>query len=503
MVLLAINSAGSEQTKTQRVEGRMKRSLLFFAVAGVFGIGLLGSGSAAGQTRPSCGTQLDGNYAIKIIGARSDTGTPATGDPQPIPIAAVGVFHADGHCNITGGELIENDGGNFTGPTVTSGPASSGITVFSGSSSPNLTGSYFFNSDNAGILTLTDSSKGSLGTVTFAIAIERGNAEFRGPRLNAGDPVSILGEKQAPVTTAQFITSSSFLCDGSGLPSSILGLGYEALGGTMDANLDPETGTTIEAGGSLLYNSNNGYLQGPIIGNMGQRPGGGAFQCDFEETLLSPPSIVGGTENADLLLVPKSNCFIAGDYNTSSVLWGSTNQNAFLIVTGGNGLEGGGSPFSGIASCTAGPRVDGHNTLVPASATLVASAINPHPSKTLILTNGTGKPFNSTNLTGSGPAFTSGAVQIDAAVVGPIVIDGVTYLPCANIGANAVPANNPLIGNGQPLGTNACFMTLTNSGTSCTTGSPLTGTLTIVGNDAPIIGGVQTTVGDTVPVTCE
>ena len=68
----------------------MKRSLLFFAVAGVFGIGLLGSGSAAGQTRPSCGTQLDGNYAIKINGARSDTGTPATGDPQPIPIAAVG-----------------------------------------------------------------------------------------------------------------------------------------------------------------------------------------------------------------------------------------------------------------------------------------------------------------------------------------------------------------------------------------------------------------------------
>jgi hypothetical protein len=477
----------------------MKRSLLFFAIAGVFGIGLLGSGPAAGQTLPSCGTQLNGNYAIKIIGAQTDTGTPATGDPQPVPIAAVGVFHADGHCNITGGELIENDGGKFTGPTV-----SSGISVFSGSSSPNLLGSYFFNSDNAGILTLTDSSKGSLGTATFAIAIERGNAEFRGPRLDGGDPVSIIGEKQAPVTTAQFTTSSSFLCDGRGLPSSILGLGYLALGGTMDANLDPETGTTIEAGGTLFYNSNNGYVQSPIIGDFGQELGGGAFLCDFEETLLSPPSIVGGTENADLsILSDLANCPIQGDYNTSSVLWGSTNQNAFLIVTGGNGIEESGLPFSGIASCTAGPRVDGHNTLLPASATLVASAINPHPSKTLILTNGTGKPFNDTNLTGSGPAFTSGAVQIEPNVSGPVVIDGVTYFPCGSSGPTEVPANNPLIGNGQPLGTNACFIMLTNSGTSCTTGSPLTGTLTVVGNDSAIVQGTQTTVGDTVPVTCE
>ena len=73
------------------------------------------------------------------------------------------------------------------------------------------------------------------------------------------------------------------------------------------------------------------------------------------------------------------------------------------------------------------------------------------------------------------------------------MIGGVTYFACSNSGPSEVPANNPLIGNGLPLGTNTCFIALTNSGTPCTTGSPLTGTLTIVGNDNAIFQGTQTT----------
>jgi hypothetical protein len=475
----------------------MKRIYLLFALAGAFGMTVMGSASSVWAACPAgtVGTQLNGNYAVKIVGALTDTGTPATGDPQPKPLAAVGVFDADGNCDITGGELIVNKDGSIDGPAKDADPYSS-ITAFSGSLSANLSGSYSFDKNNFGTLTLIDTKSASLGSVTYLIAIERGNQAFHGARSNPGDPVSITGNKQATVTSAQFAQSFSFLCDSVGLPNNGLGLGYNGVSGMLDANLDPETGTNIEAGGLFVYNNNNGYVQSPS-GNGGQNfpPGGGAFACAFDETLLGTQSLVDGTENADWATDnTDGNCaYFDGDaFQTSLVLWGSANQNAFMITTGGYGI-----PFAGVDTCAAGVRVVGRNTLVPASVTLTSTLLNPHPSQTLLLTNNTGKPLNFSNITGTGVAFTSGDVTLNP---NPAVVGGVTYIGCGPQGE--LPPTNPLplYGNAENI-TNPCAITVTNSGPPCTT--TLTGTLTIAGNDAKITGGTQTTVGDTVPVTCK
>jgi hypothetical protein len=495
----------------------VKHTQLIFAFVGVFAMVFAADSSALAGCRVGTGSLLNGNYAIRIGGAETDTGTPATGDPQPVPIAAIGVIHADGNCDITGGELIENDGGVFTSPTVDTDGTDLGVPAFSGSLSANLTGSYFFANDNLGVLTLIDSTSSSMGTVSFFIAIERGNAEFRGARSSAGDPLSILGEKQATVTSTQFYQSFSFLCEGVALGPSTFGLGYDTMAGTWEANLDPETNTTIEAGGTLFLNLNNGYIQSPKLGNegFGIIPSGG-FACPFagspflNSVVLGTPSVADGTENTSLLNM--FNIFAGGSCSPGTpnqfgpeiswVLWGSANQSAFMLPTGG--FTDFGQNFAGVSVCSAGAKVvAGRNTLVPGSIDLIATRSNLHPSKTLLLTNGTGKPLDYTSITGSGPAFTSGAVTISSAA--NAVFGTTAYPACLTAPANnqislvSINPFSPLPYAGQ--GGNPCEITLINSGTSCI-GSPQTGTLTINANDNVIIGGTQTTAGDTVPVTC-
>ncbi len=82
----------------------MKRNFLLLGLAGAFGMALLGSASKALAqcATGTVGTQLNGNYAIKVLGAQVDFGT--AGDPAPAPLAGIGVFNADGACDITGGE---------------------------------------------------------------------------------------------------------------------------------------------------------------------------------------------------------------------------------------------------------------------------------------------------------------------------------------------------------------------------------------------------------------
>lgn len=162
----------------------MKRNFLLLGLAGAVAMALLGSASKAIAqcAAGTVGTQLNGNYAIKILGAQMDGGTP--GDPTPAPIAGIGVFHADGACDITGGELIYNDNGTFTGPTTDPSPLTS-ITAFTGSLSANIdpaSSFYFFNSNNQGVLVLSDSVSGNV--FAFGIAMALGNAEFRGARIN-------------------------------------------------------------------------------------------------------------------------------------------------------------------------------------------------------------------------------------------------------------------------------------------------------------------------------
>ncbi len=434
----------------------MKRNSLLLALAGAFAMALLGSASKALAqcAAGTVGTQLSGNYAIKVLGAQVDFGTP--GDPAPAPIAGIGVFNADGSCGITGGEFIYNDDGNFTGPGTDPGPLA-GITAFTGSLSANIdpaSSFYYFNSNNQGVLVLSDSASGNV--FAFGIAMASGNAEFRGARINGtgpgiaavphanissgppsipnsspGDPVSIVGEKQAAVTDAQFQNPVAINFDGvSGGVNGAgpYGLGYIPVSGQVQVNAG-----FVDGGGNLFYNYNGGTIDGsPILG-------GRAFVCDFTETFLSTPSTVDGTENTEAVFNGDFGCVLSGmDNETSSVLWGSANQYAFVMTTGAYG-----APYTGISIGQADKSTIAGLDHAVGSLLSIKSAT----PKTLTITNDTAEPLNITSIAGSGGAFTSGAVTIGGT--------------CPNPGD--VPSNNVLNGPGS------CTVVLSDSGVSCDT----------------------------------
>lgn len=453
----------------------MKRNFLTLALVGACSLALLGSASKALATcAPKVSDLPAGNYAFLITGAVTDLSV--AGDPAPQPIAAIGVFHSNGACDVTGGEMIENIGGTFSGP-ATIIPGAQPVLGFSGSLSANVVGGYNYNTDNTGILVLVDTSTGE--TFQFGVANEIGNTEARGDRINAGDPVSILIEKQATVTLAQFGfsalgTNSALSIGGLGEPASLLGLGYGATAGTVSENLDPETGTTYKAGGDLFYNNNNG-----VIGGSQAFPPG-AFVCDFNQTLTSTPSTVDGTQNLNASFISAFGCPLSGAANeTSSVLWGTGNNRAFILVTGGNGTT-----YHGVAAGTAGASLASLDTIT-ASTIMVATVSVPHPSKTITITNGRGRPLN--------------IASFSLSNLPDVTITGGT---CTT--PEAVPSNNALIPAVFPAGTNTCTVILTNSGPSCNTGANLeVGTLNVNGNDHTIISCTQTATGCTAKVTCE
>ena len=465
----------------------MKRNFLTFALAGAFCAALVGSAwssaSATGCPAGKVSYLPAGNYAFLITGDQTDTaGTP--GDPAPQPIAAIGVFVSDGLCDVTGGEMIEDTGGTFSGPaTIIPGPPP--VLGFSGSpiigGGGNVVGGYNYNTDNTGILELIDLSTGE--TFQFGVANEVGNTEARGDRINPGDPVSILIEKQPAVTLAEFGfsaagTSSAFEIGGLGEPGSLLGLGYGTTAGTVSENLDPETLSTLVAGGDLDYNNNNGYITG--VGQVFP-PGGGAFVCDFNQSLTSAPSTADGTQNTNAGFTSGFGCPLSGAANeTSSVLFGTGNNRAFIIVTGGNGTA-----FSGVSAGTAGAALESIDTITP-TATLVTSVANPHPSATITITNGRGRPLNFT-----GFALSAGLPDV--------TITGGT---CTSPGfANA---NNALIPAVFPAGTNTCTVIVTDTGVKCTPAGVTheTGTLTVQGNDHSIISCTQGPTGCTSNINC-
>ena len=457
----------------------MKRTFLTLALAGAFGLALLGSASAslAATCPPGTVSYLPvGNYAFLMTGAVTDT-TGTGADPWPLPIAAIGVFHSTGTCSIDTGEMVEDSGGTFSGPAVII-PSVPPVVGFGGA---NLAGGYEYNTDNTGTLELIDFSTGE--TFIFGVANEVGNTEARGDRINPGDPVSILIEKQAVVTAAQFGESAAGMNSAlniSGLATGgPLGLGYGATAGTVSENLDPETVTSFVAGGDLFYNNNNGWITG--IGQV-IPPGGGAFVGDFNEFLTSVPSLVDGTQNTDAVFTSAFGNPLAGAHDeTSSVLWGTGNNRAFILVTGvGTG------PFPGISSGVAGASLATIDTVTP-TATLVASALNPHPSATITIKNGRGRPLNIASF------------ALSASLPDVTITPGGTCTTPAS-----VPANNALIGSAFPVGTNTCTVIVQDTGSSCTSSGPLheTGTMTLVGNDHTIISCTQNATGCTMNINC-
>jgi hypothetical protein len=264
----------------------MKRIFLSFALAGAFVMALLGSASKAMATCGAgiVGAAVKGNYAIKIVGAEIDTG--AGGDPAPNPIVGIGVIALDGACDVTGGELIFNDGGTFTGPAHDASPRNA-VVAFSGSLSANISPgtSYALNANNTGFLTLVDTAGGLNGGfgVVFGITVEAGGAEFRGVRLTAGTaagtpppndaPLTILGERQGSatpgtpaLTTSTFESTRAISCDTVGISGNSFGLGYQPVSGVeAEYRFSPVGSPSIVINSNLWFNNNGGTINGSTV----------------------------------------------------------------------------------------------------------------------------------------------------------------------------------------------------------------------------------------------
>ena len=484
----------------------MKRIFLSFALSSAFGLALLGSASKAIATcaTGTVGAAIHGNYAIKIVGAGVDTG--AAGDPKPNPMVGVGVIALDGACDVTGGELIFNDGGTITGPS-NDAPPRNAVVAFSGSLSANISAgtSYSLNTNNTGFLTLTDTTGGMNGgyPVTFGITVESGGAEFRGVRMNGGTaagpppvndaPLTILGERQGSatpgtplLTTATFESPFAILCDTVGTTSTGLGLGYQPLSGDVQEHPFPPVGsTTIGIDSNLWFNNNGGTINGsPTL----VPPNGGAYLCDLGGEHLGAPSLVDGTQNTDALFENSFGCPIGANTDSSWVLWGSSYQNAFTILTGEQVAGGGFVPVTSVSSCTAGKTiVGGTDHVVPAAVTLHSTGA----PETITITNDSAGPLDYASITLSsalsgfvtitgGTCTTSaGSIHSDNLAFGPgscTIILADTGIPCAATGANHI--------------------------TGSATPGPGLGTLTVALNDHLIAGATEDTNGAEVAVTC-
>lgn len=482
----------------------MRRIFLSFALAGAFGMALMGSASKAMATctTGTVGAAIKGNYAIKIVGADVDTG--AAGDPKPNPIVGVGVIVLDGACDVTGGELIFNDGGTITGPAHDASPRNA-VVAFSGSLSANISAgtSYNLNTNNTGFLTLTDTTGGMNGgnPVTFGITVESGGAEFRGVRTNGGTaagsppandaPLTILGERQGSatpgspaLTTMTFESPFSILCDTVNTTSAGLGLGYQPLSGAVQERPFPPVGSTSIVIDSNLWFNNNG---GTINGSTFVPPNGGAYLCDLGGDILGAPSLVDGTQNTDAVIEANFSCPARANTLSSWVLWGSSYQSAFTILTGTNVGEGF-VPVTSVSSCTAGKTiVGGTDRLAPTAVTLHSTGA----PETITITNDSPGPLDYASIT------------LSSALSGFVTITGGT----CTTSAGSIPSDNLAFGPG------ICTITLADTGTPCAatganhiTGSatpgPGLGTLRIALNDHLIAGATEDANGAEVAVTC-
>jgi hypothetical protein len=436
----------------------MKRSFLSIALAGAMGLGMLASASSASAV---CTQLASKNFAIRLVGAQIDSGSAS--DPAPNPIAAVGIIavSASPACTITG-KIIYNDGGTFTAPTT------SPYAQFNGSD--NLSGSVSLSAtQNEGTMTLVQSG-GGLGTGNFAIYAETGNAEFRGARIDSSaDPLGITGEHQvaiaapvAPATiSAAFITNAAFSFEGGAAePGNILGFGEGAVAGDVDANLDPSGSGVADAGGSLVYNNDGGTINGSTPF--------GPFPCDFDQAYVDTNDTLGYEETSATFNGDFGCPLATAADQTSSVIWGTSNQNAFIITTGANG-----APFAAVSTGVASKTTQFHVAISPGAATVHSTGA----PVTLTVTDGLGKPFDysSIALSGSLTGFVTDSTST-----------------CSTSGGD-VAATNPMA-----PGANTCTIVLINSGTPCAAAGPdhVTGTVSIVG------GTNTVTPSSTIAVTC-
>ncbi len=153
-----------------------------------------------------------------------------------------------------------------------------------------------------------------------------------------------------------------------------------------EQHLDPETGTTLEGGGTIFFNVDGGY-DCDIV------PGVKVFPSSLIATSIPPCwTLDAGQDGTEL-----TSAALNGDYSdplsgaafqTAAVLYGATNSSAYVATTGSAG-----APAHGLAIANSTKAImAGSDT--GAGVVLVASASNPHPSKTITITNGSTEPLD-------------------------------------------------------------------------------------------------------------
>jgi len=454
----------------------MKRnfSLLTLAAAGLW---LLASAPAfAACPAGLSGTQLSaGLWTIKIEGFKTDNATCGTSCPDPTPQSegCFGVIQSDGACDITGGDVICAFNNTITSPALVGGiPAFGGVTTAAD------TGSYFFNSNNTGQLTLIEGTSGKV--MSFGVVAGLGNLTMQGASVfDAGhpallkDPLILTVQKRSQsISSAQFQVGTSVAFDpaGGGAGGNGLGKGFDAVGVATEQHLDPETNTTLEGGGSIFFNVDGGY-DSDVVPGVQVFPS--SLICDFHTTVLQLNVGAGqdGTELTSAGLNPDYSCPLAGAaFQTASVLYGTTNGNAYIATTGSAG-----APAHGLAIAN-GTRAITPGSDTGANLIFVTSAGNPSPTATATIINGSTEPLDWTGITigGASPANFS-------------IVAGGT---CPTSGDLA--AWNPVAtGATKPT----CTIKFQYTGPLCSSGSPTTATYEFTAADHSMILGSPTATG--------
>ena len=446
----------------------MKRnfSLLTLAAAGLW---LLASAPAF-ATCPTglSGTQLAaGLWTIKIEGFATNTATCGTSCPDPTPVGegCFGVIQSDGACDITAGDVICAFNNTITSPTTVSG-----VPAFAGTvSGSHDVGQYSFNSNNTGTLTLVDTPSGK--TLSFGVIAALGNASMSGASIYSGssfaDPLILTVQKRdQTISQSQFISASSVTFDpaGGSAGGNGLGRGFDAIAVANEQHLDPETGTTLEGGGTIFFNVDGGY-DSDIAPTVKLIPS--SLIVDFHTTVLQSNTGAGqdGTELTSASLNADYSDPLAGAaFQTAAVLYGATNSSAYVATTGSAG-----APAHGLAIANSTKAIMAGSDQ-GAGVVLVASGANPHPTKTITLTNGSTEPLDWTAITVNGAP--------DVTITG--------FTGACNPAGGDLSAWNPLAsGPVKPT----CTITFTDSGATCTSGSPEVGTWELVGADHAVITG--------------
>ena len=460
----------------------MKRNsaLLTLAAAGLW---LLASAPAfAACPTGLSGTQLAaGLWTIKIEGFATDTSSCGTACPDPTPVGegCFGVIQSDGACDITGGDVICAFNNTISAPATVSG-----VPAFAGSTSPSHdVGQYSFNSNNTGSLTLVDTPSGK--TLSFGVVANLGNASMTGASIYSGssfaDPLILTIQKRdQTISQSQFISASSVTFDpaGGSAGGNGLGKGFDAIAVANEQHLDPETGTTLEGGGTIFFNVDGGY-DSDIAPGLKILPS--SLIVDFHTTVLANNTGAGqdGTELTTASLNGDYMDPLSGAaFQTAAVLYGATNSSAYVATTGS-----GGAPAHGLA-IAASTKAIMAGTDTGAGVILVASPSNPHPTKTITVTNGSTEPLDWTSIT------VNGAPDVTIS----------SFTGACNPAGGDLPAWNPVAtGATKPT----CTLTFADSGATCTSGSPEVGTWEMVGADHTMITGTPNGTGVTFSLKCQ